>query len=264
MKSNKEQLNKLRMVLEYRQNQKYQPQITELAPEQYKIIKQVNPLEAQSPDIQALFINIKWNHQQGATIEEFQQMVIPETMMSNGILFIWCDKDNIMEIIDHLDTQGFNYVENFTMVILSREKILTMNDKTKKITDFFTKKEQKEQKLNDKQELQLSDLPDLDPSTVFWNQDQSYFRKAKRTLLMFRKISKQNLELRHQRTGDIFFDVVDDPQGISDIGLQYVFQMIETLLPKAKYINGEPLKMMEIFADPKSTGRLGWVQVVKE
>ena len=35
--------------------------------------------------------------------------------------------------------------------------------------------------------------------------------------------------------------------------------MIETLLPKAKYINGEPLKMMEIFADPKSTGRLGWV-----
>ena len=31
-------------------------------------------------------------------------MVIPESMMSNGILFIWCDKDNIMEIIDHLDT----------------------------------------------------------------------------------------------------------------------------------------------------------------
>lgn len=39
------------------------------------------------------------------------------------MLFIWCEKDNIMEIIDHLDTLGFNYVENFTTVLLSKEKI---------------------------------------------------------------------------------------------------------------------------------------------
>lgn len=40
------------------------------------------------------------------------------------MLFIWCEKDNIMEIIDHLDKLGFNYVENFTTVLLSLDKIL--------------------------------------------------------------------------------------------------------------------------------------------
>lgn len=42
------------------------------------------------------------------------------------MLFIWCEKDNIMEIIDQLEKLGFNYVENFTTVLLSLEKILTI------------------------------------------------------------------------------------------------------------------------------------------
>ena len=72
--------------------------------------------------------------------------------MSNGMLFIWSEKDNIMEIIDHLESLGFNYVENFTTVLLSLDKILTNPSmpqvKVRKITEFFsTKKGVKEAKI---------------------------------------------------------------------------------------------------------------------
>lgn len=46
---------------------------------------------------------------------------------------------------------------------------------------------------------------------IFMNADSPFFRKAKRILLMFRKFNKdQQLELRHQRTSDIFFDIYSD------------------------------------------------------
>lgn len=44
-------------------------------------------------------------------------------------------------------------------------------------------------------------------------EDYTYLKKSKKTLLMFRRISKSDgdqatakLELRHQRTGDVVFD----------------------------------------------------------
>lgn len=44
--------------------------------------------------------------------------------MANGIVFVWCEKDNITELIDHFESQMFTYVENFTLVMLSLEKII--------------------------------------------------------------------------------------------------------------------------------------------
>lgn len=78
------------------------------------------------------------------------------------------------------------------------------------------------------------------------------------------------MELRHQRTGDIFFDLIahEDSQSksvliqrveLSGLGYEYIYQMIETLLPKALYKENEKLKMMEIFADKETKGRKGWI-----
>ncbi|CAD8065257.1 unnamed protein product [Paramecium primaurelia] len=265
----KEDLNRLRMVLDYRWDPKYQPQGKPAIPESFKIVRESNPIETkQGNDLQAVFINLKWG--QHLKIEEFKQFNLNDSQMHNGMLFIWCEKDNIMEIIDQLEKLGFNYVENFTTVLLSLEKILTImpsEPQVRKITEFFSKKNIKEQKEIKKIDgLKNQDqLPDLDPTQVFWNEDYTYFRKTKRTLLMFRKQSKQQLELRHQRTGDIFFDVIEkDSQNLSAIGMEYIYKMIETLLPKAQYKAGESLKMMELFADPNTQGRSGWIQVIQE
>lgn len=52
---------------------------------------------------------------------------------------------------------------------------------------------------------------------------------------MFRKADPgTTLELRHQRTSDVVFDICDTDIYEMDLKIQdYVYKMIETLLPKA-------------------------------
>ncbi len=57
--------------------------------------------------------------------------------------------------------------------------------------------------------------------------------------------NKRYLELRHQRTGDAVFDY--DNQDIPNYKpFYYIYRLIEILLPKANYKQGESLKMMEM------------------
>ena len=67
------------------------------------------------------------------------------------------------------------------------------------------------------------------------------------------------MELRHQRTSDVFFTIGEDDK-LDWKAKEVVYNMIETLLIKANYKEGEPLKLMEIWAD-KDTQRKGWIMV---
>ncbi len=58
--------------------------------------------------------------------------------------------------------------------------------------------------------------------------------------------NKRMLELRHQRTEDVLFDYIDQNGKKSNPNL-FIYNMIETLLPKANYKEGEELKMMEMY-----------------
>lgn len=65
---------------------------------------------------------------------------------------------------------------------------------------------------------QLPKHPNLEANDLFLNGESDYFKKSKKVLLMFRKIveGKDNkLELRHQRTSDVFFTTINrnDPYG---------------------------------------------------
>jgi len=80
-----------------------------------------------------------------------------------------------------------------------------------------------------------------------------------------------NLELRHQRTGDVVFDWTD-PTDPFKKPWYYTYKLIETLLPKA--MNSMPkekttedhadtlrkIKMVELWA-PNETKRKGWLKV---
>lgn len=57
----------------------------------------------------------------GVTIEDFKKLKIPDDVMKDGMLFIWVEKEYIMDIVRHLETQNFFYVENVCYVMLNQK-----------------------------------------------------------------------------------------------------------------------------------------------
>jgi hypothetical protein len=54
----------------------------------------------------------------GITMKEFSELVIPKSVMQDGILFIWVEKEYVMEVCKVLEEQQFFYVENMCWVML--------------------------------------------------------------------------------------------------------------------------------------------------
>ena len=44
--------------------------------------------------------------------------MIPKSVMQDGILFIWVEKEYVMDVVEFLETQEFYYVENMVWVML--------------------------------------------------------------------------------------------------------------------------------------------------
>ena len=102
---------------------------------------------------------------------------------------------------------------------------------------------------------------------IFLNQESTYFRESQKVLYMFRKVSKkegkkEELELRHQRTSDVFFTIGSDST-IDWRAKEVVYGMIETLLPKAQYHSEGRLKLMELW-DEEGHKRKGWISVAEQ
>ena len=164
--------------------------------------------------------------------------------MVDGMIFIWVEKEYIYEIVKHLESMDFFYVENVCYIELNREK-------EKEVRNFGT----------------------IDATPAIINDPFTYLKKSHRSLLMFRRVSKDgHLELRHQRTGDVVFNWRDEmkPWLKPDF---YMYRLIETLLPKAmvekkKESGGRDprknlthFKMVELWAQNK-VPRKGWLKVI--
>ena len=110
--------------------------------------------------------------------------------------------------------------------------------------------------------VKAEEMPDADPVDLLANHSNEFFKKTKKNLLLMRKINKkEQLELRHQRTSDVYFVLYDEETRRMDAkSSECIYRMIETLLIKANYQSGEPLKMMELWAEPGSS-RPGWISV---
>jgi hypothetical protein len=55
---------------------------------------------------------------QGISMKEFKELHIPKNVMTDGILFIWVEKEYIMDVVKFLEDQEFYYVENMCWVML--------------------------------------------------------------------------------------------------------------------------------------------------
>ena len=204
----------------------------------------------------------------GLTIGEFKKLRIPSSVMKDGILFIWAEKELIGDIVFHFEDQGFQYVENMVYVML---------DPTQKKCKYYV--------LHlDHLFLAVESYKNTDATPAIARQPYHYLRKSHKTLLMLRRTherktenmhkSKQynNLELRHQRTGDVVFDWTDDADPFKKPEY-YTFKLIETLLPKAmnKLPKAEAneqhaeqmraIKMVELWA-AHNEPRKGWLKVM--
>ncbi|KAL4454201.1 hypothetical protein ABPG74_012158 [Tetrahymena malaccensis] len=307
-------------------------------------------------NLQALFINALWKvksrkEKEGLNINDLSNIKIPLSLMKNGILFIWSEKEILGQIVEIMEQKGFTYIENFSIMFLGLNKCLssinhkdedsqnstasTNNTNNEAITSDMTLKDSSKfsdqiqdnhsedsdqarkqstpenntqkkskslkkssvpsiQKLFEEDPVQTSSvnkpteknteqitqekkyvmnnldiLKSTDINNLFLRNNYPYFKKTRHTLLMFRRIGDKNqkLELRHQRTSDVVFEVTDeqDPSKVDTMMKEYVYQMIETLLPKAQFIPGvdKHLKMMELFANPDNY-RNGWISVVEK
>lgn len=51
-------------------------------------------------------------------MKEFSKLIIPKTIMQDGILFVWVEKEYIMDVCKFLENQEFYYVENVCWIML--------------------------------------------------------------------------------------------------------------------------------------------------
>lgn len=199
--------------------------------------------------------------------------MLPAGLLSTGMAFIWGTKTNIGQLMDYMEQMGYVYAENLTFVLLSRSKIpkkAQKHLKGNKTLDSFFKPSPVQPP---KQDAPVKPIPKIeadyevgkveDPSTIFLNSSSEFFCESQRVLYMFRKVNKkESLELRHQRTSDVFFTIGEDTR-LDWKAKEVVYRMIETLLISANYKDNQPLRLMELWSE-KDYKRKGWVTVSEQ
>ncbi|KAF9125900.1 hypothetical protein BGX30_000246 [Mortierella sp. GBA39] len=142
--------------------------------------------------------------------------------MPNGIVSVWTHKAILPEVVSIMHGLGCRYVENLVWY---------------------------------KTALNNSDL----------NRASPYFRTTKEILLMFKK--GDGFDIRHQRTADVIMDfekptsawIKDD---YTEPKPDSVFEMMEILLPDARYIpTAGRGRLLEIWAKKSQERRTGWISV---
>lgn len=156
-----------------------------------------------------------------STVSEIAGLDLSDEVIPQGLAFVWAEKEEIAELFSIMSEYGFEYVENFCWV---------------------------KQAANNKR---------LRTSSAF-------FRKSKLSMLIFRKRntgSPDTLELRHQRNPDVVWDCVTySPEGMPSRP-EFLYDVIETLLPAANYDESKKRGELLDLWSPLHTRRSGWTHV---
>jgi hypothetical protein len=55
---------------------------------------------------------------EGITMNEFSKLYFPNKVMGDGMLFVWVEKEYIMDVCDFFEKQNFYYVESVCYIML--------------------------------------------------------------------------------------------------------------------------------------------------
>ncbi len=98
--------------------------------------------------------------------------------------------------------------------------------------------------------IEVDDAKTIDVSPAYVRDDYTYIKKSHKTLLIFRRLLKKSatpLELRHQRTCDVCFDFKDPKQDCNYKPNDFIYKMIETMLPKTQVDDSKKhLRLIEL------------------
>ncbi len=187
--------------------------------------------------VEAILINPPWAVRDpngaGVTVDDFARIPFDKSLIHDGIVFVWAEKVLIHPLMKAMAAKGFDYIENVVWGFLDRDRVGMVEEKS------------------------------IDVAPAFARQDYVHLKKAHRTLFMFRrKLTKPLLNLRHQRTCDSCFDFVD-PTNSQFTPSEYIYRLIETLLPDSRLESNNSLKLLELWAD-ESSARPGWLKLVEK
>ncbi|KAJ3152053.1 hypothetical protein HDU89_001700 [Geranomyces variabilis] len=142
-----------------------------------------------------------------------------------GFLFIWAEKELTPHVLRATEGWGFRYVENFAWIKRERNNQIA-------------------------------------------RQPSRYFNKSKTTCFIFRREMKTgDVELRHQRSPDCEFDYIKPPlpgQSVEEKP-DFIFNVIETLLPQAVYSAGNAGgdRMLDLWGK-RGSKRKGWTIIAQD
>jgi len=201
-------------------------------------------LEDIAQNVEAILINPPWKKilEDPTELDKFKTLNFEKNLMKDGLIFIWVEKEFLVEIIKMFEKMGYFYVENLVWV--------KMNDLNKNESDIYER-----------------NTGSYDLSKLFSREDYTFFKKSKLTLLILRKKvnTKQKLELRHQRTCDVAFEYYNKATDVDKKPSYYVYSLIETLLPKAmvdESAKKKELRMLELWSNKEC--RKGWIKIYEK
>jgi hypothetical protein len=232
-------------------------------------------------DMNGIFLNLDWNKEpHGVLLSKLRGLELAKEFLKNGFLFMWSEKSLLGDIIEIIETKGFEFKESITIAqldstLLNKKAIEEENlGKRKNLLTYFKQMETAQSELKGEfrdtavsiLEKKLPCLTRNDLDNAYYKREHPYICQSKLTLLMFRKVIQTNqvcegnpFELRRRRNEDAFFDLINITcqNGLDRIGLERVYRLIETLLLKSKR-NPEVPKLAEI-GGHKMTARPGWI-----
>ncbi|PRP84414.1 methyltransferase MT-A70, putative (ISS) [Planoprotostelium fungivorum] len=102
-----------------------------------------------------------------------------------------------------------------------------------------------------------------EPNNSIVCEEYQYVRKSKRSLLIFKSTSPDTLklELRHQRNADVAFDFVRRDKALTEDKPDFVYHIIETLLPTSR--DKDKCQLLELWSK-KNKQRSGWTTIAQE
>ena len=84
-------------------------------------------LTKHAQDVQAILINPPWEHcratkdsknPKSLSMSAFQRLVLPTSVLKDGLIFIWVEKEIISDVIKFMESQDIQYVENVCYIML--------------------------------------------------------------------------------------------------------------------------------------------------
>ena len=151
------------------------------------------PLTNHFRDIQGILINLDIEDVDQA-INKLDRVNLGPKVMSNGLAFIWTHKTRIWELIQVMESKGFDYVENLVCCLFDADKLRELVHKLQIQQNVFDSDEQTEYLSAEDiahflifSEFELGNGDRIE--NYFLREPSEFVSINKRTLLIFRRVN---------------------------------------------------------------------------